>query len=139
MLGNAIFKLLSKESSHQVQEMLRDPEWLVYFYQLEKIKLISNVDVLDIRRLEEILDKVQSDIIINCVGLIKQLDNLTTPPTVQPINAFHDDDERRKYPSDSTAKNSIELIFMRGDARNFPGICQRLMRKKLIKFLSGNI
>ena len=54
MLGNAVFKVLSRESSYQAWATLRDPEWLVYFNQLEKSKLISNVDVLDIRRLEEI-------------------------------------------------------------------------------------
>jgi len=88
MLGNALFRVLSKESSHQVWATLRDPELLVHFNQLEKSQLISNVDVLDIRRLEEVLDMMQPDVIVNCVGLIKQMDKTNDLLTVLPINAL---------------------------------------------------
>jgi dTDP-4-dehydrorhamnose reductase len=88
MLGNAIFKTLSKDTSLRVWATLRDPECLVHFNQLEKSQLISNVDVLDIRRLEEILAEVQPDVIVNCVGLIKQLDETNDPLVVLPINAL---------------------------------------------------
>ena len=88
MLGNAVFRVLSKESSYQVWATLRDPAWLVHFNQLEKNQLISNVDVLDIRRLEEILDEVKPNVIINCVGLIKQMYETNDPLTTLPINAL---------------------------------------------------
>lgn len=88
MLGNAVFKVLSRESSYQAWATLRDPECLVHFNQLEKSQLISNVDVLDIRRLEEILAEVQPDVIVNCVGLIKQLDETNDPLVALPINAL---------------------------------------------------
>jgi dTDP-4-dehydrorhamnose reductase len=88
MLGNAIFRTLSKESSYQVWATLRGSEWLPYFNKFEKKQLVNNVDVLDIRRLEEVLDKVQPDIIINCVGLIKQINKTNDPLIVLPINAL---------------------------------------------------
>ena len=88
MLGNAVFKVLSRESSYQAWATLRDPEWLVYFNELEQSKLISNIDVSDIRKLEEIITEVKADVLINCVGVIKQLDKINDPLTVVPINGL---------------------------------------------------
>ena len=88
MLGNTMFKVLSNQSTHQVWGTLRKPEMLSYFDDLERGALISGVDVLDPRRLQEVLEQVQPDIVINCVGLIKQLDNANDPLVVLPINAL---------------------------------------------------
>ena len=88
MLGNAVFKVLSKQSTHQVWATLRNPKMLSHFDTLEQSMLISDVDVLDSERLQEVLEQVQPDVVINCVGLIKQLDNANDPLIVLPINAL---------------------------------------------------
>lgn len=88
MLGNTVFKVLSTQSTHQVWATLRNSEMLCYFDDVEQSMLISDVDVLDSERLQEVLTKVQPDVVINCVGLIKQLDNANDPLVVLPINAL---------------------------------------------------
>jgi dTDP-4-dehydrorhamnose reductase len=88
MLGNAVFKVLSTQSTHQVWATLRNAKMLSYFDELEQSTLISDVDVLDSERLQEVLEQVQPDVVINCVGLIKQLDNANDPLVVLPINAL---------------------------------------------------
>ena len=88
MLGNAVFKVLSMQSTHQVWATLRNVEMLSNFDDIEQGMLISDVDVLDSDRLQEVLKQVQPDVVINCVGLIKQLDNANEPLIVLPINAL---------------------------------------------------
>jgi dTDP-4-dehydrorhamnose reductase len=88
MLGNAVFKVLSENSTYQVYATLRNPQTVSHFDQSLRSQLISNVDVLDLTCLAKTLEQVQPDVVINCVGLIKQLDNANDPLIVLPINAL---------------------------------------------------
>ena len=88
MLGNAVFKVLSDHSAYQVWATLRNPTMLSHFGELEQKRIISDVDVLDAQRLGEVLEQTQADVVINCVGLIKQLDKANDPLVVLPINAL---------------------------------------------------
>jgi dTDP-4-dehydrorhamnose reductase len=88
MLGNAVFKVLSENSAYEVYATLRNPKMVSHFVQSLRSQLISNVDVLDLACLAETLEQVQPDVVINCVGLIKQLDSANDPLIVLPINAL---------------------------------------------------
>ena len=88
MLGNTVFKVLSTHPSYRVWATLRKPTMLSHFDEIEQKRLISDVDVLDTERLTEVLEQVRPDVVINCVGLIKQLDNANDPLVVLPINAL---------------------------------------------------
>ncbi len=73
MLGYSIFSNLSESSNLDVYGTVRS------IYGLEKFfpsidKLISNVDVTDLKSLEIAISALKPDVVINCIGLIKQYD-----------------------------------------------------------------
>lgn len=86
MLGSTVFQLLSQ--SHDVWGTLRHPGGKQYFSEGLHDKLICNVNVLDQDELVSLLSEVRPDIVVNCVGLIKQLPNANDPLVALPINAM---------------------------------------------------
>jgi dTDP-4-dehydrorhamnose reductase len=86
MLGSTVFKLLSE--SHNVWGTLRHPSGKQYFANGLHDKLICDVNVLDQDELVSLLSEVRPDIVINCVGLIKQLPNAKDPLVALPVNAM---------------------------------------------------
>ena len=88
MLGNTVFKRLTQDSSLNVWGTLRGASGLKYFSGNSQEKLIINVDVLDNDSLVNVMAEVKPDVVINCIGLIKQLSNANDPLSVLPINAI---------------------------------------------------
>lgn len=71
MLGYSIFSNLSESPELEVFGTVRSLEGLdKYFPTFDK--LINNVDVRDFKTLENALDRVTPNVVINCIGLIKQ-------------------------------------------------------------------
>lgn len=87
MLGNAVYSVLSA-TEHQVYATLRNATMASHFNASLRNNLISDVDVLNSERLADVLTQVKPDVVINCIGLIKQLDNANDPLVVLPINAL---------------------------------------------------
>jgi dTDP-4-dehydrorhamnose reductase len=85
MLGSAVFKLLSNK--YDVWGTIRSSSGKGFFSAELQEKMISGVDVLNQDELVNILAVVKPDIVINCVGLIKQLSNAKDPLVALPINA----------------------------------------------------
>lgn len=73
MLGYSIFSNLSESSYFDVYGTVRSVNGLEKFFPSTD-KLIENVDVKDFSTLEHALISVKPDVVINCVGLIKQHD-----------------------------------------------------------------
>ncbi|MEZ9938116.1 dTDP-4-dehydrorhamnose reductase family protein [Vibrio breoganii] len=73
MLGYSIFSNLSELSNLDVFGTVRSVCGLESFF-LSKDKLISDVDVKDFATLEKAVLGVKPDVVINCIGLIKQHD-----------------------------------------------------------------
>ena len=89
MLGNAVFKVFSQDPLHEVWATLRSSAGLKYFGAAEqRERLIPGVDVLDQDALVAVLAKVRPDVVINCVGLLKQLSDAKDPLSALPINAM---------------------------------------------------
>lgn len=88
MLGNAVYKVFSKRNSYDTWGTLRDSKGKNNFSSKLKNNLISGVDVLDPDVLVSVFNKVRPDIVINCIGLIKQLDVANDPLFALPINAM---------------------------------------------------
>ena len=86
MLGSAIFKLLSNK--YDVWGTIRSSSGKVFFSRELQKKMISGVDVLNQDELANILALVKPDLVINCVGLIKQLSNAKDPLIILPINSI---------------------------------------------------
>lgn len=88
MLGSAMFKSLSKNKSLHVVASLRDTSKVSFFDERLRPSLISGVDVLDQDSLVEVLINTRPDVVINCVGLIKQLGNAKDPLVALPLNSM---------------------------------------------------
>ncbi|MEO9494327.1 MAG: SDR family oxidoreductase [Vibrio splendidus] len=73
MLGCSIFSNLSELSNLDVYGTVRSVNGLEHFFPSTD-KLIPNVDVKDFATLKKAVSAVEPDVIINCIGLIKQHD-----------------------------------------------------------------
>jgi dTDP-4-dehydrorhamnose reductase len=88
MLGNAVFRVFGADAAHQTWGTLRSAAALRYFAADSHARLLCGVDVLDQDALAAVMAKVRPDVVINCVGLIKQLADAKDPLTALPINAM---------------------------------------------------
>ena len=88
MLGSTVFKELSKDKTLDVWGTLRSKSGLHYFASDTRANLLCNVDVLDNDSLVNLIAKIRPEVVINCVGLIKQLAVASEPLSVLPINSM---------------------------------------------------
>lgn len=88
MLGNAVFRAFSADGAHELWGTLRSDKARRHFPEASHARLLSGVDVLDQDALVAVMAKVRPDVVINCVGLIKQLADAKDPLTALPINAM---------------------------------------------------
>ncbi|WP_397377505.1 dTDP-4-dehydrorhamnose reductase family protein [Pseudomonas sp.] len=88
MLGNAVFKVFSADAEHETWGTLRNKNAQRYFSEASHAHLHVGVDVLDQDALVQVMAKVRPDVVINCIGLIKQLADAKDPLTALPINAM---------------------------------------------------
>lgn len=88
MLGNAVFRVFCADKTHEVWGTLRNSTALHYFPDSSHARLLAGVDVLDTDTLVTVLTKLRPEVVINCVGSIKQLADAKDPLTALPINAM---------------------------------------------------
>ncbi|WP_282341138.1 SDR family oxidoreductase [Pseudomonas sp. PS02288] len=88
MLGNAVYKAFDDDPAHELWGTMRRAGKLRHFTERSKEHLLSGVEVLDHDGLVRVLEYVRPDVVINCVGLIKQLGDAKDPLSVLPINAM---------------------------------------------------
>lgn len=88
MLGNPVFRVFSADSMHETWGTLRSGAALRHFPEQSHPKLLAGVDVLDQDALVSVMAKVRPDVVINCIGLIKQQADAKDPLTALPINAM---------------------------------------------------
>tara|TARA_R110001583_G_scaffold195505_1_gene374532 strand:+ start:9045 stop:9902 length:858 start_codon:yes stop_codon:yes gene_type:complete len=88
MLGNAVFRVFSADPAHETWGTLRSGAAMRHFPQQRHARLLAGVDVLDHDALVGTFARVRPDVVINCVGLIKQLADAKDPLTALPINAM---------------------------------------------------
>lgn len=88
MLGSAVFKYISNHTSHSVFGTMRGPRGEEYFEDKHKGCFYSNVDVLDYETLVSVFEDNRPDVVINCVGLIKQLAQAKDPLSTLPLNSM---------------------------------------------------
>ena len=88
MLGSAVFREFYGHDAYDVYGLVRNPAFLPYFTPTQQHSLVVGVDVLDKEALSQVVKRVRPQVIINCVGLIKQKDQAEDPLVVLPINAM---------------------------------------------------
>jgi len=88
MLGNAVFRLFSDDKKMQVFGTVRSESTKKYFHHSIRSGLISGVDVENIDSLLSVFENTKPNVVINCIGLVKQLAESSDPLTALPINSL---------------------------------------------------
>lgn len=88
MLGNAMFKTLSSEKLFNVFGTVRDASSIKHFPSELSASLISNTDADSHDSLIKAFLHAKPDVVINCIGLVKQLAVADDPLQAIPINTL---------------------------------------------------
>ncbi|MFN7506860.1 MAG: dTDP-4-dehydrorhamnose reductase family protein, partial [Limnobacter sp.] len=88
MLGSAVFKALCETGQFQVWGSQRGSSPHTKLAGFSSAGIFTGLDVLDQDALVGAFNTVKPDVVINCVGLIKQLDQANNPLVALPINAM---------------------------------------------------
>lgn len=88
MLGNAVFRLFEQSKGFAVTGSLRSEKNLQQFKPELHDYLETGVDVENIDSLVRLFARVKPDVVINCIGLVKQLADAQDPLVALPINAL---------------------------------------------------
>lgn len=88
MLGNAMIRVLSEKVDWQVYGTIRSESSRRLFPADIDNQLISNVDIEQNDSVMQTFIRIRPDLVINCVGLIKQLNDAEDPLQAIPINAL---------------------------------------------------
>jgi len=88
MLGNAVFRYLSAAGTYEVCGSARGGNAKGYFAPEIAQNIITGVNVENYDNLVDLFGQVEPDLVINCIGLIKQLSEAKDPLVALPINAI---------------------------------------------------
>ncbi len=88
MLGNAMFRYLSEFSELAVYGTTRGEYAQKYFPNAKAGRLISGIDVENHDSLVKAFASARPDVVINCIGLVKQLSEANDPLQAVPINTL---------------------------------------------------
>jgi dTDP-4-dehydrorhamnose reductase len=87
MIGSAIYKILSAESSLEVYGGIREIDAKKFFPEPLRHNLINYGDLTSKGSIPFVLAKVKPEVVINCAGLTKHKKEADDPGMVMPINA----------------------------------------------------
>jgi dTDP-4-dehydrorhamnose reductase len=88
MLGSRVFQILSKDDRYVAYGTMRHPDSLRFFPDKWKKNIIIGINILDQDSLVDVFNRVRPDVVINCIGLIKQIANSNDPLVALPINSM---------------------------------------------------
>ena len=88
MLGNAVLRLFAQSAGYEVVGSARSTSTLRLLPEELSDRVICGVDVEHIDSLTSLFAKARPDVVINCIGLVKQLAEADDPLVAIPINAL---------------------------------------------------
>lgn len=88
MLGNAVFRVMREDAELEVFGTVRSNNAPNLFSAELAKNIITSCDVDDYDALVELFLKHQPELVVNCIGLIKQLADADDPLITLPINAM---------------------------------------------------
>lgn len=87
-IGHTLIRVLSEDPSLDVWGAIRSPTAARHFSSVIAEKIRSGIDANNIDGITRIMSDLKPDVVINCIGLVKQLDDANDPLVVLPINAM---------------------------------------------------
>jgi dTDP-4-dehydrorhamnose reductase len=88
MLGNAVMRIMCEKSDLEVYGTIRSDSVPQALPTEIKKNIIVSCDVTNQESLTQLFRKIRPDVVINCVGLVKQLAMADDPLITLPINAM---------------------------------------------------
>lgn len=88
MLGNAMIRVLGEKKDYEVFGTTRSGGTSRFFPREIAGRLVAGIDVENHDALVKAFTQVRPDIVINCIGLVKQLAEANDPLLAIPINAL---------------------------------------------------
>lgn len=88
MLGNAVVRVLSDKAEWQVHGTVRTESSKRFFQETIAKKLLAGVDVEQQDSLMQAFIRTRPEVVINCIGLVKQLAEVDDPLQAIPINTL---------------------------------------------------
>jgi len=88
MLGNAVVRVLSEKADWQVHGTVRSESSKRFFQDGIAERLLAGVDVEQHDSLTQAFIRVRPEVVVNCVGLVKQLAEADDPLQAVPINTL---------------------------------------------------
>jgi len=88
MLGSEVFRTLLTYKGFETVGTMRSSAGMRFFSDSEKQHLVAGIDVLNPNCLTDLFDETNPDLVVNCIGLIKQLADSRDPLTVLPLNSL---------------------------------------------------
>lgn len=88
MLGNAMFRVFSEAAGNAVFGSVRSASARRHFPEALQDNILHGVDVENQDALARLFGTVQPELVINCVGLVKQLAESDDPLLTIPINSL---------------------------------------------------
>lgn len=87
MLGNAVLRVFASSNGYEARGSVRSPTSASLIHSAVRDRIISGVDVENTDALVKMLTDVRPSVVINCVGIVKQLAVATDPLAAIPINS----------------------------------------------------
>ena len=88
MLGNAVTRYFARFASFSVTGTVRSKRSLRLFPQDLQPLIVCGIDVDDFATVRELIEEQRPHVVINCVGLVKQLSDVNDPLVALPINSL---------------------------------------------------
>ncbi len=90
MLGHKAFERLSLNDEYQVFGTLRNENDIKKYFKKSKntSNIFSKIDALNLNTVLKLIDKLRPDLILNCIGIIKQLKESQKPLLSIEINSL---------------------------------------------------
>lgn len=89
MLGHTLFRYLSEDSSLDVYATVRSPKELSGWLPTDRMKKVRrDVDIHQTDSLVKVFAEVKPDLVVNCIGIIKQVPEAQDPLTTIIANAL---------------------------------------------------
>lgn len=88
MLGNAMYRVFSASGRDNVTGTIRNPGARRHFDPALHAGLVSDVEVENLDVLTRLFGQHQPDLVINCIGLVKQLAAADDPLQTIPLNSL---------------------------------------------------
>ena len=88
MLGNAMIRVLSEKEECEVFGTVRSSGIKRFFSPQVVGRLVAGVDVENHDALVKLFAQVRPDVVVNCIGVVKQLADAEDPLVAIPVNAL---------------------------------------------------